>query len=104
MNKKADRIKFIKLVNSKITESGLNVLKNKARFGNGTMYTISKEGKQVEITLREESDHKQVFSVFSRFNYSNKLTSYTNTKYNYHSFDFGGIHEYLNNIFSEFKN
>jgi len=95
MNNKKKRIKFVKDVNTKLISLGATI---KSQDERSTVYSLG----TCTLRIYDESDHKEVFSIFSRFEACNKLTGKYNAKHNYHGIDgqFGlcGWEEYLNEI------
>ncbi len=95
MNNKSKRIKFVKEVNAHLISLGATVKEETKR---ATEYTLG----TCTLTVRDESDHTQVFSIFSRFTKCNKLTGNMNSKHNYNGIDgecgLVGWKEYLNEI------
>ncbi len=95
MNNKPQRIKFVNDVKAHLLEIGATVKSENERWSEYTLGTCT-------ISLRDESDHKQVYSIFTRFEECNHLSGSMNPKYNYHGIDgengLCGWKEHLNSI------
>jgi len=95
MNNKKKRIKFVKDANKHLLSLGATI---KSQDERSTVYSLG----TCTLKIYDESDHKEVFSIFGRFEGCNELTGKYNAKYNYHGIDgqFGlcGWEEYLNEI------
>lgn len=82
MNKKSDRIKFVKSVKEQLLNMGAEQLPDDSVFMN---FRIEGKNNSITFQLRSENDHKILYSIFARFDKFNKLTGYHNYKHNFHS-------------------
>jgi len=84
-NSKKDRILFVFEVVKHL--KGMGAKETPSRIEGIREFNLATKTDNLAITVRSEEDHRHVYSVFARFNFTNRLTGRFNSKYNFHRCD-----------------
>ena len=96
MNKKENRVKFVQEVEKDALRIGGLF---KESFG-AKIFILKGKQNTFTLTLHPEDHHKEIYSIFGRFKFHNKLTSIYTTKFNFHSIN-PNTQDYFNQILNE---